>query len=82
MSLCVREVVNSRQLRMGVLQGSPLSPIFFLVLIDVLVRELSQIAHAQAFANDVVVWWYALKGDLGEAMGRLVLGGVEQWSIA
>ena len=40
-----------------------MSLILFLVFIDDLVRELSQIAHAQAFADDVVVWWHARKGN-------------------
>ena len=82
MSLRVGEAVECRELGMGVPQGSPLSPILFLVFIDDLVRELSHIAHAQAFADDVVVWWHAPKGDSGETVGRRVLGAVEQWSIA
>ena len=80
--LRVGETVERRQLDMGVPQGSPLSPILFLVFIDDLVRDLSTIAHAQAFADDVVVWWHATKGESGESTGRKVLGIVEQWSIA
>ena len=51
----------------------PFVPHPILVFIDVLVRELSQIAHAPAFADDVVVWWHAQKGDSGKAVGRQVL---------
>ena len=78
--LRVGESIEHRQLDMGVPQGSPLSPILFLVFIDDLVRDLSAIAHAQAFADDVVVWWHAGKGDSGETVGQRILGVVEQWS--
>ena len=78
--LRVGQSIEHRQLDMGVPQGSPLSPILFLVFIDDLVRDLSAIAHAQAFADDVVVWWHAGKGDSGETVGQRILGVVEQWS--
>ena len=70
----------SQPLTMGVPQGSPLSPILFLVFIDDLLRALSAQASAQAFADDIVIWWTLGKGECGSARGNALLEEVLAWA--
>ena len=81
MHLMVGEASEHRRLMMGVPQGSPLSPILFLVFIDDLLTLLSPLVHVQAFADDVLLWWHAPRGDPGGTLGQQALDLVGQWAI-
>ncbi len=79
-TLQVGEVQESRQLSMGLPQGSPLSPVLFLIFINDLLTSLSPMVNVQAYADDVFLWWHSDKGDSGESVGLDVLGMVERWA--
>ena len=70
----------TRHLLMGVPQGSPLSPILFLIFIDDIIQTLRSLAQAQAFANDMVIWWTVAKGEMGNHLGNSVLDAVTAWA--
>ena len=78
--LRVNESEFSYPIRVGVPQGSPLSPTLFLVYVDDLLQQLSQVVHFQAFANDMFIW------DIATIRGSCPLGVqtalhlVESWS--
>ena len=78
--LHVGEASESRRLCMGVPQGSPLSPVLFLIFIDDLLPSLSPLVSVQAYADDILIWWHTDKGCTGEALGQQALAIVEQWS--
>ena len=63
--LRVGSTVLTRTFSMGVPQGSPLSPILFLVFIQDLLQNLKDIneAHPQGFADDTIVWWIRSRGE-------------------
>ena len=69
-----------RNLCMGVPQGSPLSPILFLIFVDDLLRALQPHVHAQAYADDIVIWWPVPKGESGETLGLHALRIIEDWA--
>ena len=70
----------SQPLPMGVPQGSPLSPVLFLVFIDDLLRSLASQSSVQAFADDIVIWWTLGKGESGNAHGNALLALVLAWA--
>ena len=67
------------ELLMGVPQGSPLSPLLFLLFINDLLGSLADITPTQAFADDIHLWWW-LSHTLQETQaGELALRVVEEW---
>ena len=75
----------SQSLSMGVPQGSPLSPVLFLVFVDDLLQTLASQASIQAFADDIVIWWTVGKGEsgtvLGNALLEIVLAWAQRWKV-
>ena len=65
---------------MGVLLGSPLSPILVLVFIDDLLCYLAAQASVQAFTNDILIWWTLGKGETSNALGNVILDMVLVWA--
>ena len=74
------EHLYSQPLPMSVPQGSPLSLVLFLVFIDDLLCSLATQASAQAFANDIVIWWNLGKGESGSAHGNALLALGLAWA--
>ena len=79
-SLRVGSTSLSQPLSVGVPQGSPLSPVLFLVFIDDLLRAIAAQASVQAFADDIVIWWTLGKGECGSAHGNALLEEVLAWA--
>ena len=79
-SLCVGTTSISQPLTVGVPQGSPLSPVLFLVFINDLLRTLAAQASVQASADDIVIWWTLGKGECGSARRNALLEEVLAWA--
>ena len=70
-----------RPLLMGVPQGSPLSPILFLICIQDLLDRLTGVpgAKVQAFADDIIAWWTLNRGCFGTAIASDLRRILEDW---
>ena len=79
-TLRVGSATVSQPLSLGVPQGSPLSPVLFLVFVDDLLQTLASQASVQAFADDIVIWWTIGKGECGSVLGNTLLDIVIAWA--
>lgn len=78
--LVINETTFEFHVQTGVPQGSPLSPVLFILYIDDLIQSLEKVVRIQAFADDILLW------DLWDAKGtcppkvQQALALVEEWS--
>ena len=65
MHLMVGEATEHRRLKMGVPQGFPSLPYLILGVHRRSLDDFVPLVHVQAFADDVLLWWHAPRGDPG-----------------
>lgn len=80
--LRVGTATSTRSLPMGVPQGSPLSPILFLVYIDDLLRQVEHIpgAQPQGYADDTAVWWIRSRGESDRELSTQLARCLDDWA--
>ena len=76
----VGEGESSGPLGRGVPQGSPLSPLLFLIFLDPVLREVGGLVDIQAYADDILLWVSADRQHTELAILQQALGILESWA--
>ena len=64
----------------GVPQGSPLSPILFVIFLDQILKEVSGLTNIQAFADDILLWIRVDRHHFNSQKLSIALQKLEVWA--
>lgn len=79
-SLQVGSANRRRHLELGVPQGSPLSPILFLLYVESLLERVAAWVHIQAYADDLLLWLETDRCHSGIERLQQALHQVDSWA--